>query len=145
MRPTWRPPQLHVHEVFVVVEKFGRLDSVQDGPGAVDPAGCQGNAGKSEAGVTFLTQAPLSFFRLRDVNTHLSHGGGTTAPPQLASSSAPTSTRTCIWIEPDSGGRERFQQVTSKCDVQRRAKEGGAGRVYEEAGEGNEARQEKFQ
>lgn len=47
--PTRRLSQLHVHKVFVVIKKFGRLDSVQDGPGAVDLTGYHGNAGKRDA------------------------------------------------------------------------------------------------
>lgn len=38
-KPTWRLSQLHVNKVFVVAEQLCRLDSMQDGPSAVDPAG----------------------------------------------------------------------------------------------------------
>lgn len=107
--PTRGVPQLHVHEVFVVIKKFGPLHSVQDGPGAVDPTGYHGNAGKSDA----LKSSNTGFNPINDRSnqevTHLSHGGGAAAsPPPRSSSSTQTSARTCIWTKGDSRVQERL-------------------------------------
>lgn len=106
--PTRGLPQLHVHKVFVVIKKFGRLDAVQDGPGAVDPTGYHGNAGESDA---LKKSSKAGFDLIHDRSnqgvTHLSHGGGAAAcPPLRSSSSTQTSARTCIWTKGDSRVQE---------------------------------------
>lgn len=51
---TRRLSQAHVNKILVIIKKFGSLDSMQDGPDAVDPTGITDNVQIHEAHMTML-------------------------------------------------------------------------------------------
>lgn len=119
--PTRGLPQLHVHKVFVVIKKFGRLDPVQEGPGAVDPTGYHGNAGKSDA----LKSSKAGSNLIDDHSPVTRWGGGSGSPAGKQQQHADE--RTHVHLD-----QRRFQSAgafhRSQTDLMGGAEGGGRGR-----------------